>query len=47
MTPEQILKINQQFEAQAKKLDLTAGVNRYIKLKTARAWTAYLAKAKA
>lgn len=45
MTKAKALEINRQFEAQAKRLDLAASGGRYASLKTARAWTKYLAKA--
>lgn len=47
MTKAQALEINRKWEAQVKGLDLTADGMRYVKQKTAKAWTAYLAKAKA
>ena len=48
MTKEKIAATNRNFEAEKRlKLDMTAVDQRYIKTKTARAWTKYLAAAKA
>jgi len=43
MTNEKITKLNAGFEAQAKKLDLTNDGLRYKSIRTARAWTKFLA----
>ena len=42
-----ITQLNADFEAQAKALDLTNDGLRYKSLKTARAWTKFLARHKA
>jgi len=47
MTNETISKLNAEFEAQAKKLDLTNDGQRYKSIRTARAWTKFLTKHKA
>jgi len=43
MNKTHITKLNAQFEAQAKKLDLTNDGQRYKSIRTARAWTKFLA----